>query len=70
LLNLSSAGMTFLVCSDNQGIVTIVNNGRSCSRNMNMVLKEVYKLLAIFHISLMASYVSSRENVTDALSHG
>lgn len=66
----SHAGCSFLVRSDNQGVVAVVNKGRSRSQNTNRILKEIYKLLARNQISLCTEYVTSRENVTDALSRG
>lgn len=35
------AGASFLVCSDNQGVVAVVNKGLSHSKNTNQVLKHV-----------------------------
>lgn len=59
-----------LVRSDNEGVVTVVNKGRSRSRTTNEVLKHLYSLCADSRISLTAEYVPSRFNVTDALSRG
>jgi hypothetical protein len=60
----------YLVRSDNQGVVAVLNKGRSRSEQTNEVLKRVYTLLAQKGISLHAEYVASRDNVTDALSRG
>lgn len=65
-----SAGTSFLVRSDNQGVVTVINKGRSRSEQTNRVLKQMYRLLARNQLSLHSEYVTSRENVTDALSRG
>jgi len=70
---LSSAGQrghTFLVRSDNAGIVSVTNKGRSRSRETNMILKHVYLLQAEHQIRLKSVYVTSRENISDALSRG
>ncbi|KAF8871227.1 hypothetical protein BD779DRAFT_1414809, partial [Infundibulicybe gibba] len=64
------AGHSFLVRSDNSGVVTVMNKGRSRSRETNMILKNVYQLLAQNQIFVKAEYISSRENVSDALSRG
>ncbi|KAF8961317.1 hypothetical protein BDZ97DRAFT_1594301, partial [Flammula alnicola] len=64
------AGSSFLVRSDNQGVVAVVNKGRSRSRNTIRILKEIYKLLAKNQLSLHSEYVASRDNITDALSRG
>ena len=64
------AGHTFLVCSDNAGIVFVTNKGRSRSRETNMILKQVYLLQAQHRIRLKSMHVSSRENISDALSRG
>ena len=65
-----SAGTSFLVCSDNQGVMTVINKGRSCSEQTNRVLKQMYRLLARNQLSLHSEYITSRENVTNALSRG
>ena len=59
-----------LVRSDNEGIVTVVNHGRSRSANTNEVLRRIYSTLANTGITLRATHVPSRLNVTDALSRG
>lgn len=59
-----------LVRSDNMGVVSVINSGRSRSRNTNKVLKEIYGICAEQGIYLAAQYVPSRSNVTDALSRG
>ncbi|OBZ79760.1 hypothetical protein A0H81_01329 [Grifola frondosa] len=59
-----------LVRSDNAGVVTVVNKGRSRLRNTNAVLREIYLLLADHRICLTAEHIPSRLNVTDALSRG
>lgn len=59
-----------LVRSDNTGVVHAVNGGRSRSVNTNEVLKHVYALCASHAVHLCATYVASRDNITDALSRG
>jgi hypothetical protein len=60
----------YLVCSDNAGVVSVLNKGRSRSQNTNTVLKNIYSILASSSIRLTAVYVPSRLNVADALSRG
>jgi len=60
----------FLVRSDNVGIVSVTNKGRSRSGETNRILKHVYGLQARHGIRLHATYVPSRENIADALSRG
>ncbi|KAI1785443.1 hypothetical protein LXA43DRAFT_928897, partial [Ganoderma leucocontextum] len=52
-----------LVRSDNSGVVSIINHGRARSRTSNIVLREIYQLLAAEQISLAAEYVPSRLNI-------
>ncbi len=59
-----------LVRSDNSGVVAVVNKGRSRSTQTNAVLQETYLLLAEEGVSLVCEYVSTRDNITDALSQG
>lgn len=66
----SLQGHTLLVRSDNQGVVAVTNSGRSRSRNTNIVLKNIYRLLTRSQLLLRAEYVASRLNVVDALSRG
>jgi hypothetical protein len=63
-------GHTFLVRSDNIGIVCVTNKGRSRSRETNKILKLVYLLQAQHRIRLKAVHVTSRDNISDALSRG
>jgi len=60
----------FLVRSDNQGVVEMVMKGRCRSKESNNVLKRIYHLLAEARISVKTEHVSSRDNVSDALSRG
>jgi hypothetical protein len=60
----------FLVRSDNVGIVSVTNKGRSHSGETNGILKHVYVLQARHGIRLHATYVPSQENIADALSRG
>ena len=60
----------FLVCSDNEGVVSVLNKGRSRSHNTNKVLKRIYSSLALHNLHISAIYIPSRSNVTDALSRG
>jgi hypothetical protein len=63
-------GCTFLVRSDNAGIVAVTNKGRSRSRETNKILKHVYVLQAQHRIRLKTIHVTSRDNISDALSRG
>lgn len=65
-----SAGQVFLVRSDNEGVVTVLNKGRSWSRQTNTVLKRIYMMLATLGVQLRAVHVRSDENITDPLSRG
>ena len=73
-LNLFSAtnhqGCSFLVRSDNAGIIAVTNKGQSCSRETNKILKHVYLLQAQHHIRLKMIHVTSCDNISDALSRG
>jgi hypothetical protein len=64
------AGHTFLVRSDNAGIVFVTNKGRSRSRETNRILKHVYLLQAQHRIRLKSKHVTSHDNISDALSRG
>ncbi|TFY54468.1 hypothetical protein EVJ58_g8844 [Rhodofomes roseus] len=59
-----------LVRSDNEGVVAVVNKGRSRSCETNLVLKQVFATLARVRISLATIYVPSANNVADELSRG
>ena len=63
-------GQTFLVRSDNAGIVFVTNKGRSRSRETNQILKHVYLLQAQHQIRLKTIHVTSQNNISDALSRG
>jgi len=60
----------YLVLSDNMGVVSVLNSGRSRSKETNEILKQVYFLLAKHRLQITAKHVPSRLNVTDALSRG
>jgi hypothetical protein len=60
----------YLVRSDNTGVVSVLNKGRSRSLETNQVLKNIYTSLAKHDLRISAVYVPSRSNVTDALSRG
>jgi hypothetical protein len=62
----------YLVCSDNTGVVSVLNKdkGRSRSHETNQVLKSTYTSLVAHNLRISAVYVPSRDNVTDALSRG
>jgi len=66
----SQCGHTFLVCSDNAGVVWVTNKGRLRSRETNKILKHVYLLQAQHQICLRSIHVSSHNNISDALSCG
>lgn len=71
LLVAASPALTqFLVRSDNSGIVAVTNKGRSRSRETNQVLKHIYQLQARQGVRIHAEYVSTRDNIADALSRG
>jgi hypothetical protein len=59
-----------LVRSDNQGIVTVLNSGRSRSEATNSVLQRIYASLARSSRTVHAVYIPSRDNIADALSRG
>lgn len=61
---------TFLVRSDNSGIVTVTRKGRSRSATTNTVLKHLYALQASLGVRLHTTYVTSETNIADALSRG
>ena len=65
-----SLGANFLVRSDNMGIVTVTNKGRSRSLETNIVLKRLYLLQARLGIRLRTVYVPSTKNISDPLSRG
>lgn len=56
--------------SDNSGVVTVTNKGRSRSRATNHVLKQVYLLQVQQGIPLHTKYMSTHINIADALSRG
>ncbi|PSR81677.1 hypothetical protein PHLCEN_2v6296 [Hermanssonia centrifuga] len=59
-----------LVRSDNMGIATVINKGRSRSRKTNIVLKHIYELCTAQRIHLIAQHVPGRLNISDVLSRG
>jgi hypothetical protein len=63
-------GHSFLVRSDNAGVVVVTNKGRSRSCETNRILKHMYFLQAEHQIRLKSVHVTSRENISDALSRG
>ena len=63
-------GLTFLVRSDNAGIVSVMNKGCSHSWESNKILKHVYLLQAQHQIQLRMVHVTSWNNISDALSRG
>ncbi|KZP09831.1 hypothetical protein FIBSPDRAFT_669652, partial [Athelia psychrophila] len=70
LISHNPALSNFLVRSDNTGIVAVTNSGRSRSKSTNEILKHVYLLQARQGIRIRAEYVSTRDNIADALSRG
>jgi len=60
----------YLVQSDNTRVVSVLNKGRSRSHETNQVLKNIYTSLAKHNLRILAVYVPSCNNVTDALSRG
>ncbi|KIM89605.1 hypothetical protein PILCRDRAFT_60330 [Piloderma croceum F 1598] len=64
------AGHTFLVRSDNAGIVCVTNKGQSRNLETNKILKHIYSLQAKQRIRLKSVHVTSRDNISDALSRG
>ncbi|PSR80886.1 hypothetical protein PHLCEN_2v6595 [Hermanssonia centrifuga] len=61
---------SILVRSDNSGVTTVINKGRSRSRNTNIILKNIYKLCAEHRVHLVAEHVAGKSNISDALSRG
>ena len=61
-------GCTFLVCSDNIGVVMVTNKGRSRSQETNKILKHIYLLQAQHQIRLKAVHVASQNNISDTRS--
>ncbi|KAG2111105.1 hypothetical protein DEU56DRAFT_713443, partial [Suillus clintonianus] len=59
-----------VVRSDNMGVVTVTNKGRSRSSETNAVLKHLYRMQAECCVRLQAIYVPSRGNIADAPSRG
>lgn len=66
----ASENVTYLVRSDDIGMVEVMNKGRSCSLQTNAVLKHVYQLQAENGFRLHTVYVPTRTNIADALSRG
>ena len=64
------AGHSFLVRSDNAGVVFVTNKGHSHSRKTNKILKHIYQLQAHHRIRLKSMHIASRDNISDALSCG
>jgi hypothetical protein len=60
----------YLVRSDNSGVVAALNKGHSRSREMNIILQNIYIVLAQHGARLTAIYIPSRTNVVNALSRG
>lgn len=60
----------YLVCSNNAGVVAVINKSRSWSACTNNVLREIYRLQLNLHIHLKTMHVSGRDNIADALSCG
>lgn len=63
-------GGSFLVHSDNAGIIAVANKGRSRSHETNKILKHIYLLQAQHHIQLKTTHVTSHDDISDGLSHG
>jgi hypothetical protein len=61
---------TFLVRSDNSGVVGVLRKGRSRSRETNKILKHVYQLQARERIRLTPHFVPTESNISDSLSRG
>jgi hypothetical protein len=60
----------FLVRSDNESLCKTMARGRSRNREANLVLKEIYQVLASHNTYLKTLHVSSAENISDSLSRG
>ncbi|KAJ7876324.1 hypothetical protein B0H14DRAFT_2251115, partial [Mycena olivaceomarginata] len=65
-----SNSRSFLVRSDNSGVVTVLRKGRSRSRETNQILKHVYQLQAREKIRLTPCYIPTKTNIADSLSRG
>jgi len=61
---------SFLVRSDNSGVVSVTNKGRSRSELTNTVLKEIFHLQAQHNVHLVAEHVRLEANIVDSLSRG
>jgi len=59
-----------LVRSDNTGVVDTLKKGRSRSTEANKSLKRIHLLLASSGLVLCSRHVTSRDNISDALSRG
>lgn len=59
-----------LVRSDNAGVVSVVNKGRSRAQNTNTVLKRIFTTLASQTLTISAQHIPGKENISDALSRG
>ena len=66
----SHGSRSFIVRSDNEGVVTVLSKGRSRCKETNRILKHTYLLQAKLNILLHPVHVPSRLNVADALSRG
>lgn len=64
------SNLSYIVRSDNAGVVAVTNKGRSRSSETNAVLKHIYRLQATCCVRLHAVYVSTHCNIADALSRG
>lgn len=67
---LPGRGRSILGRSDNTGVVSVMNKGRSRNGETNRILKHVFLLQARRQVRVRAVYVPSEENVADALSRG
>jgi fatty acid-binding protein DegV len=68
-LGLNTPG-PLLVCSDNEGVVAVINKGRSQSTATNLTLQHIYLLLTEHGMDLHAEYISTHENIANPLSRG
>ena len=60
----------FLIKSDNQGVIHVMEGGKSRSPEQNAVLQRITLLLSQYNLWISSLYVPSADNLADPLSHG
>jgi len=65
------ANSSMLIHCDNLGAVSVINSGYSKVPQIMHLLRCLFSIRAVFHISVRAAHVPGRENtLADAISHG